>query len=79
MPPKNTSHISFNLPNHTIKRKNQKTPFQEFFVWLRESDSNRRPQGYGPCELPTALSRDGCFKKRSDHRAQREGSRTIAN
>lgn len=24
---------------------------------LRESDSNRRPPGYGPGELPTALSR----------------------
>jgi hypothetical protein len=25
---------------------------------LREPDSNRRPPGYGPGELPTALSRD---------------------
>ena len=43
--------------------KKQKTPLQEFFIWLRESDSNRRPQGYGPCELPTALSRDKISKK----------------
>lgn len=26
-------------------------------IWLRRSDSNRRPQGYEPCELPTALPR----------------------
>ena len=26
--------------------------------WLRGLDSNQRPQGYGPCELPTALPRD---------------------
>lgn len=26
--------------------------------WLRGIDSNYRPQGYEPCELPTAPSRD---------------------
>ena len=26
--------------------------------WLRDPDSNREPQGYEPCELPIALSRD---------------------
>ena len=32
---------------------------RQFFVknLLRESDSNRRPLGYGPSELPTALPR----------------------
>jgi hypothetical protein len=30
-------------------------------TWLRERDSNPRPPGYGPGELPTALSRDDCF------------------
>ena len=28
------------------------------FEELRELDSNERPQGYEPCELPTAPSRD---------------------
>lgn len=27
-------------------------------AWLRDPDSNREPQGYEPCELPIALSRD---------------------
>ena len=25
-------------------------------LWLQLLDSNQRPQGYEPCELPTALS-----------------------
>lgn len=28
-------------------------------MWLRGPDLNRRPPGYGPGELPTALPRDG--------------------
>lgn len=27
------------------------------YFWLRVLDLNQRPQGYEPCELPTALTR----------------------
>ena len=30
---------------------------------LRGPDSNRRPAGYGPAELPTALPRDKLFQE----------------
>src|SRR3989339_880656 len=32
--------------------------------WLRGRDSNPRPAGYGPAELPTALPRDECLINR---------------
>jgi hypothetical protein len=34
------------------------THFIRHFSWLRDPDSNREPSGYGPDELPIALSRD---------------------
>ena len=33
------------------------------FTWLRRPDSNRRPLGYEPNELPTAPLRDVCDKR----------------
>ena len=36
----------------------QVTHFIRHFSWLRGSDSNREPAGYGPAELPIALPRD---------------------
>ena len=35
---------------------------------LRRMDSNHRPQGYGPCELPTAPRRDIKNLKKIDKR-----------
>ena len=41
----------------SIRKSPEILQFQDF-LWLRRQDSNLRPPGYEPDELPTALLRD---------------------
>ena len=36
--------------------KARRIPYAHPQIWSQESDSNRRPQSYEPCELASALS-----------------------
>ena len=46
-------------PHADIRRFNRPTTKNCKTILLRGPDLNRRPPGYGPGELPTALPRDG--------------------
>ena len=48
----NTSFLPKKLEKHRISFEIR------CFLWLRRQDSNLRPPGYEPDELPTALLRD---------------------
>ena len=48
----------FELFNPQNARKSPEILRFQDFLWLRRQDSNLRPPGYEPDELPTALLRD---------------------
>ena len=50
--------IIFELFNPKSARKSPEILQFQDFLWLRRQDSNLRPPGYEPDELPTALLRD---------------------
>ena len=54
---RNTKFLS-KLLSHKSKRKSPEIVRFQGFLWLRRQDSNLRPPGYDPDELPTALLRD---------------------
>ncbi len=58
------SHNPGNIGVDRSRHRMKKTPILRmgvFFMWLRGKDSNQRPPGYEPDELPAALPRDIFF------------------